>query len=219
MVAEKRKERATISGKEIVDTIIKKMKTGHVESTPEEKAAAEAAAAARANRCSARRCPLRWTGFCPRSGPFHDLQEHLTVDHHFEMRKKLPREKRFCTSSGLEEPKEWGHLVTVRGQVLAYVIGYQPTISKTHGFVVPFCLKKGAGAVIGPLSVTLQPVSSQETVIRATTFTWSEVPHFSADLEEVACFFPVKLLTPRVAEGKPHERAVEVTLQCEGPQP
>mmetsp|Transcript_58458 Transcript_58458/g.131707 ORF Transcript_58458/g.131707 Transcript_58458/m.131707 type:complete len:212 (-) Transcript_58458:87-722(-) len=210
MAPGKRKVVATATGKEILETIVKKMKTvgegGEGAEEAEEKQGQF--------RCYSKKCPLRWLG-CKRAGPFRDLQEHLTTDHHFELRKKLPREKRFCTASGLEGPKEWGQIVTIGGHAIVCLVGFHPSVSKTHGFVVVFSLSKGAGAALGPVSASLQPVGNQDNAMRCAKFTWSEVPHASADLEQVCGLFPAKLFTPRLDEGKPHERAVEVTIQFE----
>mmetsp|Transcript_32234 Transcript_32234/g.87363 ORF Transcript_32234/g.87363 Transcript_32234/m.87363 type:complete len:218 (-) Transcript_32234:61-714(-) len=216
MALGKRKVVATVTGKEIVDNIVKKMKTAGPDGEGAD--VTEAAAISKAGqtgRCAMRRCPLRWMGTCNRMGPFRDLQDHLASDHHFECRKKLPREKHFCTAAGLTSPKEWGHLVTLGGYTLACVVGYNPKVSETHGFVVVFSLQRGAGAALGPISATIRPVASGDSSMRAAKFTWAEVPFATADLESVAGLFPAKLFSPRSEEGRPHERAVEVTFQIE----
>jgi len=208
---------ATVSGKEIVESIVKKMKTAPEEGKERVTGAEIGVANGSQARCDVRRCPLRWAGICKRSGPVKDLQEHLISDHHFVVRRKLPSKKHFCTSSGLEAPKEWGHIATVRGHTLAYVIGYQPSISRTHGFVAAFTLNAGAGKALGTVTADLRPVAQEESGGAAgAKYTWSEAPYANADIESVCGFFPVKLFSPRLDVGKPHERAVEVTIQCEG---
>mmetsp|Transcript_50211 Transcript_50211/g.142385 ORF Transcript_50211/g.142385 Transcript_50211/m.142385 type:complete len:192 (+) Transcript_50211:1-576(+) len=179
-----------------------------------EVAATAAASSAVPVRC--RNCPLRWAGGCRSDGPVQDLREHLLNDHKFATRNKLPVKKHFCTSSGFEGAREWGHLVTLRGHTLAYVIGYQPSVSKTHGFVSIFAMQHSDAQALGPISVSIAPVVPKDSAgVRAAQFSWSEVPHANADVEQVAGLFPIKLFSSRLAEGKPHERAVEITIQTE----
>eukprot|EP00927_Polykrikos_kofoidii_P064066 TRINITY_DN59093_c0_g1_i1.p1 TRINITY_DN59093_c0_g1~~TRINITY_DN59093_c0_g1_i1.p1 ORF type:complete len:206 (-),score=17.80 TRINITY_DN59093_c0_g1_i1:131-748(-) len=164
--------------------------------------------------------PLRWLSMLKRDRSIHDLSHKLTTEHAFVLRSKLPKNSHFSTTRSLETPKQWGHLVTVRGHHLAYVIGYQPAFSTTHGFLFVFSLQPGAGPALGPISATVQSTDSQDpaSVVSPTSrFTWAEVPHAgSPDLEFTAGLFPVKLFTSRKSEGRPHERAVEVSIRCEG---
>merc|ERR1711941_128717 len=110
--------------------------------------------------------------------------------------------------SGLESAREWGHIVTVKGHTLAYVVGYQPLVSKTHGYVFAFSLQPGDDPTPGQIIARVKPVEPQESIVRGASFTWNEVPRAKADIEQLAGLFPLKLFTPRRAEGKPHERAV-----------
>uniref|UniRef100_A0A6V0FK11 SIAH-type domain-containing protein n=1 Tax=Zooxanthella nutricula TaxID=1333877 RepID=A0A6V0FK11_9DINO len=205
----RREAEATVTGKDILDTVAKKMKI-----VKEGGAAAEAIlSSASAVRC--RRCPLHWAGSCPRPGPIKDVREHLVQDHKFVTRKNLPVKKRFCTASGFEGPREWGHLVSQRGQLVAYVVGYQPSFSKSHAYVSVFTLRQSDAQALGPVSASLAPLEPKESsCMRSAKFSWSEVPNASMDLEQAAGLFPLRLFSGRVAEGRPHERAVEVTIEA-----
>ncbi|CAK0805566.1 unnamed protein product [Prorocentrum cordatum] len=197
----KREEMCTVSGKEIVDSIQKKMRMVD--------AAGKGESGTR--KVELRLCKVKAPGatLATRSGTVQDLQEYLIKYHHFENKRKLPVKKRFCTSTGLHEPKKWGHLIRVKGHLLGYVVGYEPAVSKTHGFVSVFCFDRDAVAEIGAIGVRVSPVDGKECHMRTARFSWSEIPHAGMDLEQVCGLFPMKLLTPRLAEGRPHERAVE----------
>eukprot|EP00441_Pelagodinium_beii_P040044 CAMPEP_0197627136 /NCGR_PEP_ID=MMETSP1338-20131121/5829_1 /TAXON_ID=43686 ORGANISM="Pelagodinium beii, Strain RCC1491" /NCGR_SAMPLE_ID=MMETSP1338 /ASSEMBLY_ACC=CAM_ASM_000754 /LENGTH=146 /DNA_ID=CAMNT_0043197769 /DNA_START=28 /DNA_END=465 /DNA_ORIENTATION=+ len=140
----KRNELSTASGKDIYESIIKKMKTGEHEiktstATTQLKPSkpktvplksskpSKSAGFGKPVRCSAKRCPLRWTGMSQHVGPIRDLREYLINEHNFQPRRTLPKNKRFCTSSTLSpesEGKLWGHVVTLEGgRQLACVVG------------------------------------------------------------------------------------------------
>jgi len=152
-------------------------------------------------------------------GPIRDLRDYLINDRSFQPRRTLPKNKRFCTSSTLSpesEGKLWGHVVTLEGgRQVACAVGYQPEISRTHGFISVFALDEAASAC--PVRATVSMVSSADSshLMRSAEFRWSDLPKVNADLEQVAGLFPIKLFTSRLAEGKPHERIVEVTVQLD----
>lgn len=226
----KHREVVAVTGKDILDTIVKKMKVvGDGGVLPE--------VASPPVRC--RRCPLRWCGVVQKEGPIRDLKEYLLKDHKFVARRKLPIKKHFCTSSGFEGAREWGHLVDIHGHTLAYVIGYNPHVSKTHCFVSVFTLHpqqrqqprpgqprtEGERAPLGPVTVIIRPsVTKDSGGVREARFTWTDVPHGGtatapADLEPLCGLFPMKLFSSRLAEGLPHERAIELSIEAPGPMP
>eukprot|EP00929_Paragymnodinium_shiwhaense_P094878 TRINITY_DN5571_c0_g1_i1.p2 TRINITY_DN5571_c0_g1~~TRINITY_DN5571_c0_g1_i1.p2 ORF type:complete len:205 (-),score=26.20 TRINITY_DN5571_c0_g1_i1:88-702(-) len=163
--------------------------------------------------------PLRWLRTLKSGKTIHDLPGRLTTEHGFVVRSRLPKASHFSTSRSAESPKQWGHIVTVRGHHLAYVIGYQPSFSRTHGFIFVFSLHAGAGAALGPVSATVSATDPQDAAALgapSARLTWAEVPHAgNPELEHTAGLFPVRLFTSRKAEGRPHERAVEVTIRLE----
>ncbi|CAJ1448083.1 unnamed protein product [Effrenium voratum] len=222
---------AIASGKQIYESILTKMRTGEVTmpTTAPKIAAPTISKVSKptrpaVKRCSAKRCPLRWLG-CESKGPFKDIREHLIEDHHFQSRRHLPRQKRYCTSSLLaHEAKEWGHVVLLPGgRQLACVIGLHPDVSRTHGYISLFTLERGD---LAPLNATAEicalkdqaacaHVGAEHGQIGSAKFSWQQVPPVSADLAPVCGLFPLRLFTPRLSEGKPHERLVEVTVQLE----
>merc|ERR1719277_1981292 len=113
------------------------------------------------------------------------------------MKRTLPKEKHFCTSSGLEGTKEWGQLIKVKDHTLACVVCSQPSVSKTHGFVSVFALQKEARSVLGPVIANLRPVVPQETGVMDASVTWARAPHYGEDLEQLCGFFPKKLFSSR----------------------
>eukprot|EP00933_Yihiella_yeosuensis_P031601 TRINITY_DN2517_c0_g1_i1.p1 TRINITY_DN2517_c0_g1~~TRINITY_DN2517_c0_g1_i1.p1 ORF type:complete len:235 (+),score=36.52 TRINITY_DN2517_c0_g1_i1:80-784(+) len=224
-VALKRRNVATVSGTDIAESIAKRMKSDDPSAplsvtTKVRLAPAKAAAnrnVGQTSRYQVKRCPLRWLGLSQVTGPIKDVREHLMDVHHFQTRRHLPKEKRFCTASGLSsEGKAWGQIVTLPGgRQLAYVVAFQPDISTTHGFVSVFTLDQTAPP-LGSVTAIISAVKDAEnTGMKSAQFTWSEVPHMSSDLEQVAGMFPIKLFTSRLAEGKPHERVVEVTIKLD----
>eukprot|EP00931_Biecheleriopsis_adriatica_P051177 TRINITY_DN29657_c0_g2_i1.p1 TRINITY_DN29657_c0_g2~~TRINITY_DN29657_c0_g2_i1.p1 ORF type:complete len:256 (+),score=52.26 TRINITY_DN29657_c0_g2_i1:96-863(+) len=234
-----KQEVATTSGKDIYKSIVERMRTGDVTMKVEPKivplkkdassgktkvvlkggktagTSKGAGGSGQTPRFPAKECPLRWVG-CEHIGSLRDARDHLIEEHKFQPRRSLPKGKRLCTSSTLtSEAKEWGHIITLQGgRQLACMVGFHPEVSRTHGYISVFVLDGNSKGPIGPLTAEVATVKEERAAcaMSSATFTWSQVPSVNEDLEPLAGLFPARLFTPRLAEGKPHERVVEVTF-------
>eukprot|EP00913_Durusdinium_trenchii_P022002 g20675.t1 len=211
------------SGKQIYESILVKMRTGEVtmpgvQTRPKTVVKPKTKTSHSLKRCPAPRCPLRWLG-CE-TGPIKDLRKHLLEEHNFQSRRHLPKRKRFCTSSLLQhEPKEQQsrqHLLLPGGRQLACVVGFHPDISRTHGLISIFAVERALTNAGHLAADTTQ--GRQAPGMSGAKFTWNTVPAANADLEPQCGLFPLRLFTPRLLEGKPHERLLEVTIKLEAQQ-
>eukprot|EP00930_Biecheleria_cincta_P029989 TRINITY_DN20807_c0_g1_i1.p1 TRINITY_DN20807_c0_g1~~TRINITY_DN20807_c0_g1_i1.p1 ORF type:complete len:261 (-),score=40.61 TRINITY_DN20807_c0_g1_i1:29-775(-) len=231
----RKRPEASATGKEIYESIIKKMRTGAVHDAPSSLAVlpaenrskvAKARQVERGAKTSgkqtarypAKRCPLAWLGCAGKS--IRDTREHFMQEHNLKCGRHLPKNKRFCTTSTLTtEAKEWGHLTTLQGgtQIIS-LVGFHPDISRSHCFISVFSLGGTGSASLGPISATItSPEDDAEGQAHMTSakFTWHQVPHMKDDLEQLMGLFPVKMFRPRLAEGMPHERVIEVTVELD----